>query len=260
MSTEGAGVKPEAAICAAIAAAGPRGNNDAAWIGKINDALPRIVSMLGEGSRQWRIAEEVANATVFTAIYRGYRVEESSTRCVVTIETSPTKKRPDGIEEIRSHRTDGGQGRSMQRALDQLEPGDNVVVWKAIETSANDADLKVRVLVNIEKRPKFNKNAQQSPSVPAEPAGRGDEVDVGSPPGAPAEAPLGDSIDSERLEAWRAGVVKMLTADELGDLDFRLKGQGYDFGGVSEVEWGDIVRPMVRELLDTRKTNQGGNQ
>jgi len=220
-------------------------------VAKINNAIPRIISMMGEGSRQWRIAEEVATASVFPAIYRGYNIEGSSTRCVVSIETSPSKKYPDGIEPIRSHRTDNAQGKNMVLQLDQLTDGDDIVVWKALEagTSKDGDEMKVRVLVHVEKRPKFNKVSQPDHGPAGEDErGSGSGEVTASPPPVEPESPLGDSIDSERLQLWRAGVRKMLSKEDFADLEFQLSGRGYDFDGLSEVEWDEIVRPIVRQL------------
>jgi len=143
-------------IVAAIAAAGPKGSNEAAWKGKINDAIPHIASMIHDGGRQWKIAEEVLNASVFVATYVGHEVEQSSTRVVVHIDTGKsTKNYPDGIEPIRTHRTDNAQGRNMKRRLDTLQKGDEIVVWKALESVGDGSDAhKVRVLVHYETRPK----------------------------------------------------------------------------------------------------------
>lgn len=146
-------------IAAAVAAAGER-KNDAAWKGKINDAIPAIAAMLnppapgGRGSRQWQIAAEVLGADVFVATYRGHTLEDSSKRNIVTLETRPSKKYPDGLEPIRTHRTDNAQGRHMAERLADLADGDEIVVWKAMETSATDDSVKVRVLVHFETRPK----------------------------------------------------------------------------------------------------------
>lgn len=151
-------------IAAAIASAGPRGSNDAAWKAKVNDAIPHIVSMIGEGSRQTKIATEVLGAAVFTAEYVRHEVEESSTRCVVWLNSGrPSRNYPDGIEPIRSHRTDNAQGRSMKERLDQLSTGDQLVVWKALEEAGEN---KVRVLVHLETRPKREVSVSGLPSFP----------------------------------------------------------------------------------------------
>lgn len=164
MSEDNAGL----AILAAIAAAGPRNDDDYAWKKRVNDNIPFVVAMLGEGSRQRMIASQMLDAQVFVATYRGYEVEKSSTRCLVQLETRPTERRPDGIEPIRSHRTDNPQGQSMQRRLDRLHDGDEILVWKAMESTSSD--MKVRILAHFEKLP-GRKNTEQSdePLVHVEP-------------------------------------------------------------------------------------------
>jgi hypothetical protein len=157
-------------IAAAVAAAGPRGSNDAAWKAKINEAIPHIASMISEGSRQTKIATEVLGASVFVAEYVRHELEPSSTRCVVWLNSGrPSRNYPDGIEPIRSHRTDNAQGRSMKERLDQLSPGDELVVWKALEEAGEN---KVRVLVHFETRPKREVSVSGFPSFP----------DTGRPP------------------------------------------------------------------------------
>jgi hypothetical protein len=150
-------------IAAAVAAAGPRGSNDAAWKAKINEAIPHIASMISEGSRQTKIAQEVLGASVFIAEYVRHEVESSSTRCVLWLNSGrPSRNYPDGIEPIRSHRTDNAQGRAMKERLDQLKPGDEIVVWKALEEAGEN---KVRVLVHFETRPKREVSVSGSPSL-----------------------------------------------------------------------------------------------
>lgn len=151
-------------IAAAIAAAGPKTGSEAAWKAKINELIPSIVSMMGDGSRQTRIAREVLEASVFVAEFVRYEVEESSTRCVVWLNSGrPSRNYPDGIEPIRSHRTDNAQGRAMQAKLDELQPGDEIVVWKALEEAG---DNKVRVLVHLEKRPGRTDKPAPRPDTP----------------------------------------------------------------------------------------------
>jgi len=155
-------------VMAAIAAAGPRGDNDYLWKQKVNENIPYVVAMMGENSRQRIIANQTLDAQVFVATYRGYEVEKSSTRCLVQLETRPTARRPDGIEPIRSHRTDNPQGKAMQRRLDELKDGDEILVWKAME--ATSTDMKVRILVHFEKLPgRKNQEQNDEPMVKTEP-------------------------------------------------------------------------------------------
>ena len=151
-------------IVAAVAAAGPKGSNDAAWKAKINDAIPHIAAMAHEGTRQWRIAEQVLGAAVFVAEYVDHHVEDTSKRCLVHIDTGkPTKNYPDGIEPIRTHRTDNAQGKAMKARLDSLTKGDEIVVWKALEQN-DSGDEKYRVLVHFETRPKRHDTQQRNPN------------------------------------------------------------------------------------------------
>lgn len=238
-------------LIAAMAAAGPKGNNEAAWKGKINEAIPHVVSMLNPSSRQWRIAEEVMGAQVFTAVYRGYHVEESSTRCVVTLETTPSKRYPDGLEPIRSHRTDNAQGKSMKARLDHLEDGDTLLVWKAMEAAGEDT--KVRVLVHFERLP--HRTGQERSQRESVPSGEQRGTDRAEEPQAPEPARLPaddytDEIDSERIVGWRHVTLERLTEAQADRLKKELGKKGYDFYGVSEIEWVNVVRPLIREIIE----------
>ena len=229
-----------AIIAAAIAAAGPKGDNEGAWKGKINSAIPHVVSMMSDSSRQSRIAEEVMGAQVFTAIYRGYTLEETSKRCVVTIETQVSKRYPEGLEPIRSHRTDNAQGKAMQHRLDTLEDGDSLLIFKAME-AIND-ETKVRVLVHYEKLPHHTDKAKPTDPQPTAPAA--------------ASGNYTDEVDSERLQKWRVGTHEKLTNEQFEDVVTELGKKGYDFNGVSEIEWDTIVRPLIREVLAAYNAGQ----
>ena len=246
-------------LSAAIASAGPKGNNEGQWLGKVNDAIPSIAAMMNEGSRQWHIATEVLGAAVFVATYVGHEIEESSTRALVRIDTGKaTKNYPDGIEPIRTHRTDGAQGRHMKERLDRLEPGDEIVVWKALEAN-DDGTEKYRVLVHFQTRPKRTDSPSRGTAAPAAAPGRddGEPVEPEPPTGSgprPSTDKLTDSIDSEQLLKWRSGAREALTNDEFEELTSGLSLVGYNFDGVSEVEWVDIVRPAIRNIINQRGT------
>jgi len=205
-------------IAAAIAAAGPKGTNEAAWRATVNDAIPHVVSMMDDGSRQWKIAEEVMGAAVFVATYVDHKVEESSTRVVVHIDTGKaTKNYPDGIEPIRTHRTDNAQGRSMKERLDKLTKGDEIVVWKAMESMGDGADAnKVRVLVHFETRPK--RSSGRGETAPATvPASDGQPVEPRTARAGSGPRPSNPAV--ERFEGLtgkvKVGVVKRLRAENI---------------------------------------------
>jgi len=241
-------------IAAAVAAAGPKGDNEGRWKAKLNDAIPHIAAMIHDGSRQWRIAEEVLTASVFVATYVDHEVEESSTRCIVHIDTGKsTKNYPDGIEPIRTHRTDNGQGRSMKHRLDQLEKGDEIVVWKALEAMGDGADAqKVRVLVHFETRPKWKGSGRGETAATAVPAERRPESD-GTRAADSGPPNYTDEIDSERIVGWRHATLERLTDEQFEEVKAKLGKRGYDFYGVSEIEWVEHVRPVIREVIDLGK-------
>lgn len=131
-------------IAAAHAAAGKNAKNS-----EVVELIPSIAAAMSDGSREWKTAAEVLGAAVFTATFVSFQVEESSTRCLVQLDTGrPSKNYPDGIEPIRSHRTDGPQGRSMQKKLAALSKGDKVLVWKSMDEIADGQ--KARLLSHIQ--------------------------------------------------------------------------------------------------------------
>ena len=239
-----------AVIAAAIAAAGERGGgrSDAAWKASINRAIPHIVAMLGEGSHQTKIATEVAEAQVFTSVYLGYEIEESSTRAVVSLETRVTDDHPDGVEKMRTHRTDNDQGEAMKIRLNALKQGDPILVWKAMEKMGNDR--KVRVFVHFEK---LWKKQDQNDRPREQVSGNQREEPSEQRAAAPAAHPLTDQIDTDRLKDWRARTAEALGNEGYGKLVSMLELTGYDINGVSEVEWGSVVKPLIRQLMESQQ-------
>lgn len=240
-----------AILSAAIAAAGPKGSNDAAWKAKINQAIPDIAVMMNDRSHQWRTAAAVLDAAVFVATYVSHAVEQSSTRVVVQIDSGrPSKNYPDGIEPIRTHRTDTAAGKHMLARLEHLNAGDEIVIWKSIESS-EDGTEKYRTLVHFE--PAFKRT--NSPSRPATAhQGDGQPVESSAPPAedsGPRRSPddYTDQIDSERIVGWRHATIERLTDEQFEAVKKALSKQGYDFYGVSEIEWVEHVRPVIREVV-----------
>lgn len=240
-------------LAAAVAAAGPMGSNVGAWKGKVNAAIPAVAAMMHETTRQWKIAEEVLGASVFHATYVSHKLEESSTRVVVTIDTGkPTKNYPDGLEPIRTHRTDNAQGRSMAARLDQLAAGDEIMVWKALEAMGDGADAnKVRVLVHFDTLPKRTNSPGRGEAAGTAPASDGQPVEPPPARGGSGSVPsdLTDSIDSDRLNAWREKAIALLGMEGTTHLREALAKKGYDFNGVSEIEWDEVVRPIIRTII-----------
>jgi hypothetical protein len=130
----------------AIGAAGPAEDLHE-WSKRVLRMSTVIAAMFREGARERAIVERVMNASVFRATYRGYRLEPSTTRLLVSLETQPSKDHPDGVEEMRTDRTDELAGQVMRDILDSTPVGSQVLVWKAMEQAG--PDRKVRVLVHI---------------------------------------------------------------------------------------------------------------
>jgi hypothetical protein len=242
-------------IAAAIAAAGPMGNNEGAWKAKINRAIPFITSMINDGSRQWKTAAEVLDAQVFTGSYVRHEIEESSTRTILYVDVGrPSDNYPDGIENISCQRTDNAAGKDQLARIERLEPGDELALWRVMEPIAGTNKSR-RTLVHFETRPKRTQSPAGAP--PVAPPAR--EQESGPPPSTPApsdpprEAPLTTEINTERLNRWRAGAKSYLTDFEHDRLVEQLGSQGYDLDGVSEVEWDDIVRPVIRGIVEQRE-------
>jgi hypothetical protein len=157
-------------IAAAHAAAGKGAKNS-----DVVELIPSIAASMSEGSREWKAAAEVLGAAMFTATFVGFEVEDSSKRCLVQLNTGrPSKNYPDGIEPIRSHRTDNPQGRAMQRKLAALKPGDRVLIWKAMDEIADGQ--KARLLAHIQ----WIGHAEESKPLQRQPdtSGQGGDVEV----------------------------------------------------------------------------------
>lgn len=246
-------------IAAAVAAAGPMGNSEGAWKAKINRAIPFITAMIHDGSRQWKTAAEVLEASVFTGTYVRHEIEESSTRTILYVDVGrPSENYPDGIENISCQRTDNAAGKDQLARIERLEPGDELALWRVMEPIAGTNKSR-RTLVHFETRPK-RQSITPGASIPSgERRGMDRAEEAGMPPeparqpSAPREAPLTTEINTERLNGWRAGAKSYLTEFEHDRLVEQLGSQGYDLDGVSEVEWDDIVRPIIRNIVQQRE-------
>lgn len=132
-------------LAIAMQAVGPV--SPAEWADRVTEMAVEVAVAFGEQSPQRAAVARILEAQVFTGDFLGYHVEESSTRCVVKLGTGVTTKRPDGIETIRTDRTDTPAGRRMKARLDAIPTHARVVVWKAMETA--NQETKVRVLAHI---------------------------------------------------------------------------------------------------------------
>lgn len=143
-------ISPEARqiVAAAFAFAGPAGTNEMAWRSRLNEGVLRAaVALTG---RPAQMAEDMLGAFIFSGIYNGYELEESSTRLKVKINSEGGREKnkdADGNEIIRTDRTDGPLGKMTQRRLDDIGIGTKILVWKVMEAMSKGEDgEKARVL------------------------------------------------------------------------------------------------------------------
>jgi hypothetical protein len=241
-------------IAAAVAAAGPMGTNEGAWKAKVNRAIPHITSMINDGSRQWKTALEVLEASVFTGTYVRHELEESSQRVVVHVDVGrPSENYPDGIEPIRTHRIDNAAGKAQLERIERFEPGQELALWRTME-KIEGSNKSVRTLVHFETRPKRQDRTAEASSPQREQRGTDRAEEHTAPePARQSDPPLRDLIDSERLANWRTGAREALTQAEFESLEQQLRKIGLDFNGTSEVEWADSVRPIIRSIINRRE-------
>lgn len=128
-------------LAAAVTACG-EGATDA----DIVDQLIRFSLMLEDDSPVAKRVHRVMTAQRFVADLVAVNKEESSTRAILTVRTEPSKRYPEGLEPIRTDRTDNPDGLRMARQAKSLI-GHRVLVFKQMEDAG--PDTKVRVVVHL---------------------------------------------------------------------------------------------------------------
>ena len=140
----------EARLAVSAGFAYAAGKSGAAWAAAMDEGTRLAASAMN--GRYARLAQSVLDSSVFKGEYRGYSLEESSTRLIVEIftgETNERSKRTDGIEEIRTDRTDTHAGKLMQKRLDALPQGSTILAFKSLQQMSGSSD-KVRILAHFE--------------------------------------------------------------------------------------------------------------
>ncbi len=135
-------------ILAAVHAAGPAGEDRAAWMDAVCDLAAEITVMCSDRSRAARRVQSIRNSKVFTATIVGGKLEASSTRGIVNLRTKPTAQHPDGLEQVRTERTDTPDGMAMWSRLKALK-GHRVVLFVEVQ-EYNGGQGKVRVVQHVE--------------------------------------------------------------------------------------------------------------
>lgn len=132
-------------VMAAVQAAGPAGDNPAAWSGRVRDLALDIALLVEPSSKVSRLVERLRTAKPIVGTILGGRVEASSTRLVVDLLAD--KGGNGEPESFRTDRTDSPEGRAIADKIRRLK-GHRVVAYKAMEDTG-DPNKKVRVLVHV---------------------------------------------------------------------------------------------------------------
>lgn len=131
------------AVCSLVSAAAVlAGPNSSAQ--RLEDALIRIALHAREGSPTLARLERVLDAHAFVAELLAVDLEETSTRAVLKLRTAPEAPDDDGVEWIRTDRTDTDYGaRIASRARDLIHH--RVVIHKVLEDIGSQRQVRVCV-------------------------------------------------------------------------------------------------------------------
>ncbi|MGC0252651.1 hypothetical protein [Pseudactinotalea sp. Z1748] len=144
-------ISREEIVLAAVNSAGPVGEDESPdeYQGRIATQAKSIYLMLGERSPVRRKLDALADAKVFTGVVTKVVREKSSTRGKITLKTQPSKHYPDGLEPVRTERTDGadGEGLALAKRLSGLK-GHRVLVW--VEMQETSDGNQVRIVQHVE--------------------------------------------------------------------------------------------------------------
>lgn len=238
-------ITPQAkqAAMLAVMAAGDA-SNDKAWRRRVQENIARFAALVRDDYGYWgREAQGIIDAQVFTAKYLSHELEETSKRLVLQIETKPSKRYPEGIEPIRTERTDTPPGIVMQKRVEALEPGQEIVVWKKMESTGDDT--KVRVLVHmqpIRSRSGGEERASNRPSVRPE----------GEAPSPPSSSSGEQAASPEEQISGEAAAVQKaldgLPAAKMLAVKARCKGEGIDNWTDPGPEHIDRVLTIIKEV------------
>lgn len=138
-------------IAAAVTAAGPVGEDRAAWQAAVQELAIGITVMASETSQIAKAIESIENSKVFKGTVMSVKKETSSTRGIVTLHTGTDRVKdgvPAGCEQVRTERTDNPVGLAMAKKMREMI-GNSVLVWVEVEEYNNGAG-KVRVLRHAE--------------------------------------------------------------------------------------------------------------
>ena len=186
-------------LAGAIAAAG-KAESSVVWKGRVHALIPEVAAMFGERSNQISRAVSMLRATPFTAEFLGFDTEyltskgspDKSKRVQVRLAHGIDKRHPDGVQRIRTERTDTQVGKRMLEKLQQVEPGQTLLCWKVQEEMRSGEGETVAILMHFEVLPDRKDSPTRSPSGgegagPLPPVARPEEEGPGTPTPGPTD-------------------------------------------------------------------------
>jgi hypothetical protein len=136
-----------ATLVAAAATAEAQNASDRPLMERIADTAQQLAALASPSSDVGQRVSRLLGAKVFYGTITSVAKEESSTRAVVTMKTRPSKFHPDGIETVRTDRTDNPTGLAFAKKVQGLK-GHRCRFYVAMEKASED--LEVRVLAWVD--------------------------------------------------------------------------------------------------------------
>lgn len=139
-------------ILGAITMTGPvaDGQTQSEWDSKLKSNVKSIALMLNDNSDVSRTINMLAECKNFVGTILGVQKEASSTRGFLAIKTTESKWAPDGIETVRTERTDSSaEAKAFASRLRNELIGHRVLVWVEMQ-EIRDSGQKVRVLQHVQ--------------------------------------------------------------------------------------------------------------
>lgn len=136
-------------ILGAVAMTGPVGESQAEWDARLKANAKSLSLMLNDNSDVARSINMLAECKNFVGTILGVQKEESSTRGFVALKTTPSKFNDEGVESVRTERTDSSdEAKAFASRLRRELIGHRVLVW--VEMQETKAGQKVRVLQHVQ--------------------------------------------------------------------------------------------------------------
>ncbi|ACL42349.1 hypothetical protein Achl_4398 (plasmid) [Pseudarthrobacter chlorophenolicus A6] len=140
-------------ILGAVSMTGPiaEGQTRSEWDSQLKENAKSLALMLNDNSDVARTINMLSECKNFVGTILGVQKEASSTRGFVAIKTTESKFAPDGIETVRTERTDSSaEVKAFASRLRTELTGHRVLMWVEMQEIKNSAGQKVRILQHVQ--------------------------------------------------------------------------------------------------------------